>query len=179
MAGSRGNGEGSIYQRTSDGRWLGVVTIGQDGTGRVVRKAVSAKTRAEVVRKLKKLQRDLDDGLPVPDTKMTVAQLLTNRHDDVLRHQVVPSTVVSYWTVAKHHIIPTPGSKKLVDLTTADVDRLLSVKLDSGLSVSTVRQVHSGAGHRPGCRVGVREQKRCQSVEGAEGTPSRRTDSYI
>ena len=25
MAGSRGNGEGSIYQRTSDGRWLGVV----------------------------------------------------------------------------------------------------------------------------------------------------------
>ena len=42
MAGSRGNGERSIYQRTSDGRWLGVVTLGQDGTGRVVRKAVSA-----------------------------------------------------------------------------------------------------------------------------------------
>ncbi len=141
MAGSRGNGEGSIYQRSSDGRWLGVVTLGQDGTGRVVRKAVSAKTRAEVVRKLKKLQRDLDDGLPAPDTKMTVAQLLTHWHDDVLRHQVVPSTVVSYWTVAKHHIIPTLGSKRLANLTTADVDRLLSVKLDSGLSVSTVRRI--------------------------------------
>lgn len=85
MAGFRGNGEGSIYQRTSDGRWLGVVTLGQDGTGRVVRRTVSAKTRAEVVRKLKKLQRDLDDGLPAPDTKMTVAQLLTHWHDDVLR----------------------------------------------------------------------------------------------
>lgn len=77
MAGSRGNGEGSIYQRTYDGRRLGVVTVGQDGTGRVVRKAVSVKTRAEVVRKLKKLQRDLDDGLPTSDTKMTVGQLLT------------------------------------------------------------------------------------------------------
>ncbi|HWD96533.1 MAG TPA: tyrosine-type recombinase/integrase, partial [Acidimicrobiales bacterium] len=141
MAGSRGNGEGSIYQRTSDGRWLGVVTLGQDGTGRVARKAVSAKTRAEVVRKLKKLQRDLDDGLPAPDTKMTVAQLLTHWHDDVLRHQVVPSTVVSYWTVARHHIIPTLGSKRLANLTSADVDRLLSVKLDSGLSVSTVRRI--------------------------------------
>jgi hypothetical protein len=54
VAGSRGNGEVSIYQRTSDGRWLGVVTLGRDGTGRIVRKAVSAKTRAEVVRKLKK-----------------------------------------------------------------------------------------------------------------------------
>src|ERR1700691_4039243 len=101
MAGFRGNGEGSIYQRTSDRRWFGVVTLGQDGTGRVVRKAVSAKTRAEVVRKLKKLQRDLDDGLPAPDTKMTVAQLLTHWHDDVLRHQAVPSTVV-----ARPHIMP-------------------------------------------------------------------------
>ena len=66
MGGFRGNGEGSIYKRSSDGRWLGVVTLGQDGTGRVVRKAVSAETRAEVVRKLKKLQRDLDDGLEPP-----------------------------------------------------------------------------------------------------------------
>jgi hypothetical protein len=36
MAGSRGIGEGSIYQQTSDGRWLDVVTLGQDGTGREV-----------------------------------------------------------------------------------------------------------------------------------------------
>jgi site-specific recombinase XerC len=72
---------------------------------------------------------------------MTVAQLLTHWHDDVLRHQVVPGTVVSYWTVARHHIIPTLGSKRLANLTTADVDRLLSVKLVSGLSVSTVRRI--------------------------------------
>lgn len=146
MAGFRGNGEGSIYQRSSDGRWLGVVTIGQDGTGRVARKTVSAKTRAEVVRKLKTLQRQLDDGLPAPDTKMTVAQLLTQWHDDVLRHQVAPSAALSYWTVAKHHIVPTLGSKKLVNLTSADIDRLLSAKLDSGLSVSTVRRIRSVLG---------------------------------
>ena len=85
MAGSRGNGEGSIYQRSSDRCWLGVVTIGHDHSGRVVRKTVSAKTRAEVVLKLKKLQRQLDDGLPAPDMKMTVAQLLNHWHDDVLR----------------------------------------------------------------------------------------------
>ena len=146
MAGFRGNGEGSIYQRSSDGRWLGVVTIGQDGTGRVVRKTVSAKTRAEVVRKLKTLQRQLDDGLPAPDTKMTVAQLLTQWHDDVLRHQVAPSAALSYWTVAKHHIVPTLGSKKLVNLTSADIDRLLSAKLDSGLSISTVCRIRSVLG---------------------------------
>jgi integrase len=146
VAGFRGNGEGSIYQRTSDGRWLGVVTIGQDGNGRTTRKTVSAKTRAEVVRKLKTLQRQLDDGLPAPDTKMTVAQLLHRWHDDVLRHQVAPSAVVSYWIVAKRHIIPTLSSKKLVSLTSGDIDRLLSAKLDSGLSVSTVRRIRSVLG---------------------------------
>ena len=143
MAGSRGNGEGSIYRRTSDRRWLGALTIGRDGDGRVVRKTVSAKTRAEVVLKLKKLQRQLDDGLPAPDMKMTVAQLLNQWHDDVLRHQVAPSAALSYWTVAKHHILPNLGSKKIVNLTTADIDRLLSSKLDSGLSISTVRRIRS------------------------------------
>jgi len=28
MGGRRGNGEGSIYQRSSDGRWLGVASLG-------------------------------------------------------------------------------------------------------------------------------------------------------
>jgi len=146
VASSRGNGEGSIYQRSSDKRWLGVVTIGRDSDGRVVRKTVSAKTRAEVVGKLKKLQRQLDDGLPAPDMKMTVAQLLNQWHDDVLRHQVAPSAALSYWTIARHHIIPILGSKRIVNLTTVDVDRLLSLKMDSGLSVSTVQRIRGVLG---------------------------------
>jgi integrase len=146
MAGFRGNGEGSVYQRSSDGLWLGVQSVGRGSNGRSIRKTVTGKTRAEVVRKLKKLQRQLDDGLPAPDTTLTVAQLLNRWHDDVLRHQVAPSAVVSYWTVAKHHIIPTLGSKKVVNLTSADIDRLLSAKLDSGLSVSTVRRIRSVLG---------------------------------
>jgi integrase len=38
------------------------------------------------------------------------------------------------------------GSKKVVNLTSADIDRLLSAKLDSGLSVSTVRRIRSVLG---------------------------------
>jgi hypothetical protein len=40
----RGNGEGSIYQRSSDGRWLGVLTVGYSPRGSLVRKSVSATT---------------------------------------------------------------------------------------------------------------------------------------
>lgn len=68
MARSRGNGEGSIYQRSSDGRWLGVLTIGYSARGTLVRKSVSAKTRAEVVRRFKILQAQYDSGAPLSDT---------------------------------------------------------------------------------------------------------------
>ncbi len=68
MAGKRLNGEGSIYQRTSDGRWVGAVSLGYDQKGRPIRKTVSAKTADEVREKLRKVQRQVDDGLPPPET---------------------------------------------------------------------------------------------------------------
>jgi integrase len=52
MARIRQNGEGSVYQRASDGRWIGSVTLGWDD-GKRVRKTVSAKTAAEVREKLR------------------------------------------------------------------------------------------------------------------------------
>jgi integrase len=143
MAGRRGNGEGSIYQRSSDRRWLGSISLGYDSQGRTVRKVVSSTTRAEVAEKLKRLQRQLDDGLPAPDASLTVSQLLSRWHTDVLRHQVAPSAADNYKAIADNHIVPTLGKKKVVNLSSADIDRLLSQKLDSGLSVSTVRRIRS------------------------------------
>lgn len=40
MPGKRLNGEGSVYQRSSDGRWVGAVTVGFNEAGRPVRKTV-------------------------------------------------------------------------------------------------------------------------------------------
>jgi hypothetical protein len=111
MAGFKGNGEGSIYQRSVDDLWLGVQTVGRDSNGRLVRKTVTAKTRAEVVRKLKRLQRQLDDGLPAPDTMLTVAQLLNRWHDDALRHHVAPSAAHNYKAIADHQLIDLPDEK--------------------------------------------------------------------
>jgi integrase len=143
MSGHRGNGEGSIYQRSTDKRWIGAVTLGYDANGKQRRKVVSAKTRAEVVQKLKTLQRQIDHGLPAPDTALTVSQLLTRWYDDVLRHQVSMGAASNYKSVADNHIVPSLGRKKIVNLTPSDVDRLLSEKLDSGLSPSTVRRIRA------------------------------------
>lgn len=143
MPGQRANGEGSIYQRASDKRWLGAVTIGVDANGRPKRKIVSAKSRADAVKKMRQLQRQLDDGLPAPDTSLTVAQLVDRWLNEINRHQVAPSTAKNYRAMVEHHIKPAIGKKKAAQLTTSDVDRFLSKKSDEGLSVSTVRRIRN------------------------------------
>ncbi len=143
MAGRRGNHEGSIYQRTSDQRWMGVALLGYDQLGKPIRKSVTAKTRNEVVQKLKQLRRQIEDGLPAPDTTLKVAQLFERWFEDVLRHQVAPSAASNYRTIAVNHILPTLGNKKVADLKVTDIDRLLSKKIDGGLSSSTVRRIRA------------------------------------
>jgi integrase len=143
MAGRRGNNEGSIYQRAADQRWIGVALLGYDQLGKPNRKSVTAKTRNEVVQKLKKLRRQIEDGLPAPDTALKVSQLFNRWFEDVLRHQVAPSAASNYRTIAVNHILPTLGNKRVADLKVTDVDRLLSKKIDSGLSSSTVRRIRA------------------------------------
>lgn len=141
MAKRRANHEGSIYQRRSDGRWIGAVRMGYGPAGKPLRKYVSATTRSDVAKKLKILQRQFDDGLLPTDGHITLIVLFERWSDDVMRHQVAESTLRNYMTIARLHILPTLGHKKLVDLHVNDVDRLLSLKRDSGLAPSTVRRI--------------------------------------
>jgi len=122
---------------------MGVVFLGYGPTGRPIRKTVSAATRAELQKKFKELQRQLDDGLPAPDTSITVSYLIERWSKDVLSHQVSASASRNYLSVANRHIIPMIGRKRLTELTTSDVDRLISKKMGEGLSVSSVRRIRS------------------------------------
>jgi hypothetical protein len=63
MSGRRINGEGSVYQRKSDGLWVGAVTLGYDENGHQRRKTVSAKTRSEALAKVRAVQRQVDEGV--------------------------------------------------------------------------------------------------------------------
>jgi integrase len=143
MAKRRANREGSIYRRNADGRWIGAVRMGRGPDGKQIRKYVSAKTRGEVANKLKILQRQIDDGRLPRDGHITLSVLIERWSQDVMRHQVEETTLRNYMAVARYHILPTLGHQKLVDLNVNDVDRLLSLKHDSGLSPSTVRRIRT------------------------------------
>ncbi len=53
----RGNGEGSVYQRKSDGKWVTSITL-DDGR----RKVLYSKTQQEAIRKLKKASQQQEQG---------------------------------------------------------------------------------------------------------------------
>jgi len=143
MVNRRADHEGSIYQRSSDGLWMGVAHLGYSPAGKPIRKYVAAKNRTEVVKKLKKIRRDFDDGLLIQDINVTLTELFERWFKDIMRHQIAPSTFSNYQTVVRMHILPILGRKKLAELTVSDVDKLLSLKTDSGLSPSTVRRIRA------------------------------------
>lgn len=143
MAGRRGNHEGSIYQRSADGLWCGVALLGYDIRGRMIRKTVTAKSRAEVTRKLAQLRRQVDAGKVSTVKTPTLSELMTRWFETVLSREVARSTYDNYGTIVRYHVLPALGRRKVTDITVADVDRLLAFKLGAGLSASTVHRVRA------------------------------------
>ncbi len=143
MSTRRAKGEGSLYRRASDDRWIGVVHFGHDARGKPIRKSVSARTEADAASRLTVLLRQRDDGLPAPDNKLTVNDLFSRWYDEELRVQVARSTVDNYRSISTHHIIPILGHKAVASVTLTDVNRLMAAKLDEGKSGSTVRRIRA------------------------------------
>ena len=132
----RGHGEDSVYQEGS-GRWVAVVSLGLKTTGQRHRAKVTARTKAEVLVKLRDLHRRLDQGLPT-DTRMTVGRYL-NRWAEGLDARVRPNTADQYRFSIRCHLRPALGSKTLTKLTPGDLDALWAGKLAAGVKPNTVR----------------------------------------
>ncbi len=146
MARRRSNGEGSIYQRESDGLWLGVITLGYNvdpktGKRTPVRKTVSGKTQAIARQKLTKLQHDRDRGLTIHVGRKSVAEFLLWWLDEYVEPPSRrASTAKSYRALVTSHIIPHIGHIQLTKLSIEDVQGMLNAKRDE-LSPRTVQYI--------------------------------------
>jgi integrase len=138
MPSRRGRGEGSIYRRQDDGRWVGSVTIEETGRKRYV----TGKTRQEVQRKLGALQREIEQGIAANDGRQTVAQYLTNWLETI-KPTMGDGAWLCHEAYARRHFIPRIGRVALAKLTPQMVQRLYaSLLADAGLSSTTVNHVH-------------------------------------
>lgn len=133
----RGNNEGGIYQRTSDGRYVGAVHLGYLA-GKRVRKVVYGKTRPEVSERMKKLLAEQQQGLPLTSSeRLTVADFLRRWLTDTVEANVRPSTLASYRSHIEHHVIPSIGKVRLSRLNAQDVERMNKEVVDKGKSPRT------------------------------------------
>jgi hypothetical protein len=106
----RGKGEGSIYRRASDGRWIAALIMG-DGR-RVVRRASS---RRDAAAKLELLLKARAEGQALPADRSTAAFL--NEWLAVVKHTVAAGTFERYEQYIRVHAVPALGRVRLGRLT--------------------------------------------------------------
>ncbi|MGA2513933.1 MAG: tyrosine-type recombinase/integrase [Candidatus Limnocylindrales bacterium] len=133
----RGNGEGSIYQRSSDDRWVGAYTA-TDGRRRVI----YGNTRSEVRDRLVVVQREALQGIAQTPARLTVEAFL-DQWLDAVKPSLRPRTFASYSDLLRLHVRPRIGKVALAKLTPRDVQSLVNDRLAAGLSPRTVQYVHA------------------------------------
>lgn len=132
----RGNGEGSVYKRKADGKWVGSVTL-ENGK----RKVFYGKTKKEVTEKLVKARGELQQGTLIVN-EPTIKEYL-NTWLKTHKQSVRSRTYERYESIVRLHLVPTLGKIKLSKLTPQHLELLYTKKLDSGLSPRTVNAIHS------------------------------------
>jgi integrase len=146
---SRGNGEGSIYQRESDGKWCASLTL---DAGK--RKVVYGNTRAEVAKKLANALHARAQHIPTPPQRLTVGKLLDEWVERDLKQRPLTRTQESYEYLIRVHLKPALGRRRLAELTVRDVEEFLQAKAseqsalgrpDSASTLRSLRAVLSGA----------------------------------
>ncbi len=133
----RGNGEGSIYQRKEDGKWVGSITLENKK-----RKVLYGKTRKEVQEKMKVALHEQQQGTLITAPQQTLKSYLEHWLEDVHKPSIRISTYVKYKKLMNGHIIPALGHIKLQKLTPQQVQRFYTDKLKQGAAPKMVSNIH-------------------------------------
>lgn len=149
MAKKRGNNEGSIFQH-SNGKWVAKLTCTDPLTGKEKAIWKYADGRPEADAKLTELKyKRMTGDLTIP-SKITVKDWIEYWLKDCMAISLKPSPYAQYESMARVHIIPVIGKKKLQALQTSDLQQLYSSKLRNGrvdgkggLSPRTIRHIHN------------------------------------
>jgi integrase len=135
--GKRANGEGSVYRRKSDGRWVGSLSL-PDGT----RKVFYGRKQSEVIAKLDEAANDLRRGMLAVGSNTTLQEYLENWLENVHKPTIRLSTYLNYRKLLKNYLVPGLGKVKIHRLTPQQVQGFYSQKMSQGLAPKTVNNIH-------------------------------------
>lgn len=136
--GKRGNGEGSIYKRRADGKWVGSITLA-DGK----RKVFYGKTRTEVKDKLTVALHEQQQGILVASSQQTMERFLTDWLENTHKRSVRPRTYERYKQAISLHLVPALGRHQLQKLTVQHVQAFYAKEEAEGQAPATIIYYHS------------------------------------
>jgi integrase len=137
----RAKGEGTIYQRKSDGAWCASVELpSPDGSRR--RKVLVARTEDAVKVKLKNARRELLRHGDLPTNSTTLSSWLDVWFQNIAAKKNRPKTNAVYRTMLEQYIKPSIGKTPLAKLTPEHVRRVATFIEDKGLSSTTAMQAY-------------------------------------
>lgn len=131
-------GEGSVFRRASDGKYVAQLSIGPRGSRSYLTKTIGPRkpTRTEERAALDEL-RAKAGGIDV--SNLTTGAYLERWVNDA--RDIRPTTRHGYRAVVTYHLVPTIGSVPLADLTPLHVEGMLT-HLGPKMSPKSLRNVH-------------------------------------
>lgn len=142
MTGRAAWGESSIHQDT-DGRWHGYVSMGTGAGGLRDRRHVSGLRRADVVRKVRRLEEARDAGVaPAAGRAPTVAEWLDHWLTTIAVRRLKPRTMDSYQSQITNHLVPHLGHHRLDRLQPEHLESAYAALADEGLSAASILLNH-------------------------------------
>jgi hypothetical protein len=137
------NGSASIYQ-DKDGYWHGRVTVGTRDNGRLDRRHVGGKTRGEVLRRVREIEKQRDSGRTkkADRRKWTVETWLNHWLDNIAAGRVRENTLSGYKVAINTHLIPGVGAHRLDKLEPEHLERLYTRMIHNGSAPATAHQAH-------------------------------------
>lgn len=137
-------GSGGLYQRESDGLYIGKVQAGWTPEGRRRVITVSAKTKAAANAKLKAKQREIArNGLPTAGVSVrTTVESWSRTWLPMHERKVRPSTYTTDAGTIRKWINPTIGHVRLEDLTPGHLRQLRDAITGAGRATTTALHSH-------------------------------------
>lgn len=141
MTERRSKGDGGLHWDERRQRWIATVTLGYDGRGKRIVKKGAGRTKTEAKRKLRAVLRDHEDGVTMGDDSYTVRQAVEDWLTFVLSSRD-QETRAANESLARNHVLPHLGARRLRDLSAREVDAWL-LQLSDKLSTRTLRSVRA------------------------------------
>lgn len=139
----RPHGAGSVFQRASDGRWIGTYEAGWTSKGTRRRRTVSASTKQAAQKKLTAALRSAQTAEePAAGGRPTVkrwADVWLANTESTLR----PTTWTANRSAVMHWIVPTIGHRRLDQLAPADIRTFHRAMEDKPLALSSQTRYHA------------------------------------